>query len=92
MLSGHDLLGRSVGRCSYKYAAGRQSVVADGSPSQTEIHHHRLALFIEHDVGRLEVSMNDPSGMSHGQRPSHGHNQTNRISLREPTLSLDPAG
>lgn len=37
---------------------------AVGVAGQTEVHNHRLALLVEHDVRRLQVAMDDPALMS----------------------------
>ena len=66
------LLGRHVGRRAQDGAGGgERGVVALEPAGQAEVHDDQAAPGVDHDVGRLEVAVDDPLAVRLGQ----GHGQ-----------------
>ena len=53
------LLGRHVGRRAQDLAVHRDGHFADFAAGQAEVHEVRLAVAVDHDVGRLQVAVDD---------------------------------
>ena len=63
-----DLLRRKVGRCAQRAAVAELGTLLVESPCQPEVGEVDVLARVEEDVGGLDVSMHEPSGVRSVQR------------------------
>jgi len=85
--------GHEVWRADRYPAAGAAFVTRLlGLLGQAEVGDFHSLVPVQHDVGRLDVAVNDATFVGVGQRLAHGHRDLQRLFRLYPVLLLDKLG